>query len=94
MNRAQTIAWFCYPLALIPAVLVWPLWLLAAIGWAIARHFRPKGVKVTERNQAKATADLRRHRIDTAVQMQLAAQGLPNTPENRALVTMILLRDR
>jgi uncharacterized protein YlaN (UPF0358 family) len=49
-------------------------------------------VKVTERNRAKAAANQRAHRIQTAIQMQLAAQGLPNTPANRALVAVALNR--
>lgn len=92
MSTLKTLLWFCSPLALIPALLAWPLWLLLAIGWAIARCFRPKGVKVTERNRAKAAADLRRQRIRTVIQMQLAAQGLPDTPENRARVATVINR--
>jgi hypothetical protein len=92
VSTLKTLLWFCSPLALIPALLAWPLWLLAGIAWAIARCFRPKGVKVTEQNRAKAAANLRRHRIRTVVQMQLAAQGLPDTPENRARVVMSLGR--
>lgn len=92
MSTLKTLLWFCSPLILIPIVLAWPLWMLLAIGWGIARCFRPEGVKVTERNRAKAAANLRRHRIRTVVQMQLAAQGLPDTPANRARVVMSLGR--
>lgn len=92
MSTLKTLLWFCSPLALIPALLAWPLWLLAGIGWAIARCFRPAGVKVTERNRAKAAADARAHRINTVIQMQLAAQGLPDTPGNRARVATIINR--
>ncbi|GDX74642.1 hypothetical protein LBMAG40_12990 [Cyanobium sp.] len=92
MSPLKSLLWFCLPLALIPALLAWPLWLLASIGWAIARCFRPAGVKATERNRAIAAANARRHRIRTVVQMQLAAQGLPDTPENRARVAMSLNR--
>lgn len=84
MSNRRALLWFFFPFALIPALLVWPLWLLAGIGWAIARCFRPQGVKVTERNRAIAAANASRHRIRTVVQMKLAAQGLPDTPENRA----------
>jgi hypothetical protein len=84
VSPLKTFLWFCSPLALIPVVLAWPLWLLLAIGWGIARCFRPEGVKVTERNRAKAEANARAHRIRTVVAMKLAAEGLPNTPANRA----------
>jgi hypothetical protein len=47
-------------------------------------------VKATERNRAKAKANLQRQRVRTMVQMQLAAQGLPDTARNRALVAMHL----
>jgi hypothetical protein len=88
----KTFLWFCSPLALIPILLAWPLWLLLAIGWAIARCFRPEGVKATERNRAKAAANARAHRVQTAIQMQLAARRLPNTPENRARVSSSINR--
>lgn len=90
MSNLQALAWFCFPLALIPLGLLWPLWLLLGLGWAIARRFRPAGVKATERNRAKAAASLRRQRISTVIQIQLAAQGLPDTARNRALVAMSL----
>lgn len=92
MSPLKTFLWLCSPLALIPAVMLWPLWLLLAIGWGIARCFRPEGVKVTERNRAKAAANARTLRIQTVVQMQLAARGLPNTPENRARVSSSINR--
>jgi len=84
MSPLKTVLWLCSPLALIPIVMAWPLWLLLGIGWGIARCFRPEGVKVTERNRAKAAANATRHRIRTVVAMKLAAEGLPNTPGNRA----------
>jgi hypothetical protein len=49
-------------------------------------------VKVTERNRAKAEANARAHRIQTVIQMQLAARRLPNTPENRARVSSSINR--
>jgi hypothetical protein len=90
MTNLEALKWFCFPLALIPLALLWPLWLLLGIGWGIARCFRPAEVKATERNRAKAQANLRRQRIHTVIQMQLAAQGLPDTARNRALVAMHL----
>jgi hypothetical protein len=90
----QALGWFCLPLALILLALLWPLWLLLGIGWGIARCFRPAGVKAAERNRAKAAAELRRRRIETVIQMQLAAQGLPDTAQNRALVAMHLGNQR
>ena len=94
MTTLETIGWFCVPLAFILGAALWPLWVLAGIGWAVARCTRPEGEKVTERNRAQALADRRRHRIETVVQTQLAAQGLPDTPGNRALVVMSLRRGR
>lgn len=94
MTTLETIGWFCLPLAFIVGGMLWPLWVLIGIGWAVARCFRPEGEKVTDRNRAKAMADQRRHRIETVIQMQLAAQGLPDTPRNRALVVMSLRRTR
>jgi hypothetical protein len=90
MTNLEALKWFCFPLALIPLALLWPLWALLWIGWGIRRCFRPAGVKATERNRAKALANLRRQRIHTVIQMQLAAQGLPDTARNRALVAMHL----
>ena len=90
MSNFQALAWFCFPLALVALGLLWPLWLLLGIGWGIARCFRPAGVKATERNRAKALANLQRQRVHTLIQMQLAAQGLPDTARNRALVAMRL----
>lgn len=90
MTNLQALAWFCFPLALLVLGLLWPLWLLLGIGWGIARCFRPAGVKATERNRAKALANLQRQRVRTMVQMHLAAQGLPDTARNRALVAMHL----
>ena len=90
MTNLQALRWFLFPLALVALGLLWPLWLLLGAGWAIVRWFRPAGVKATERNRAKALANLRRQRIQTAIQMQLAAQKLPDTARNRALVAMHL----
>ena len=92
MSKREVISGLCIPFGMAAAVLAWPLWVVAGIGWAIARCFRPEGVKVTERNRAKVAANQRAHRIQTAIQMQLAAQGLPNTPANRALVAVALNR--
>jgi hypothetical protein len=61
----------------------------------LVRHLRkPEGQRVTERNRAKAQHNERQHRINTAVQMHLAANGLPNTPENRAWSITSLSRSR
>jgi hypothetical protein len=86
--------WLLWLACLIPALLVWPLWLAVAGVWLIARQFRPEGVKVTERNAARVRTSQRQHRIRTAVQMQLAAHGLPDTPENRAQVLQALAVER
>jgi hypothetical protein len=94
MNNWQTLAWFCFPLALLAAGMLWPLGALLGIGWAIARRFRPAEVKAAERMRARAKANLQRQRIETVIQMQLAAHQLPDTPRNRALVAMAIGRQR
>ena len=86
MSKRKIISGLCVPFAMLAATMTWPVWLLLAIGWGIARCFRPEGVKVTERNRAKAAANLRAQRIDTAIQMELTAHRLLDTPENRARV--------
>lgn len=92
MSKREIISGLFIPFGMAAAALAWPLWVVAGIGWAIARCFRPEGVKVTERNRAKAKANARAHRIQTVVQMQLAARRLPNTPENRARVSSSINR--
>lgn len=92
MSNRRALLWFFFPFASIPLLMLWPLWLLVAIGWLIARCFRPEGVQVTERNCAIAKANASGQRIYTAIQMQLAAHGLPDTPRNRSMVAMAINR--
>jgi hypothetical protein len=59
----------------------------------LVRHLlKPKGQKVTDRNWATVRHNERKHRIKTAIQMHLVANGLPNTPENRAWAITSLSR--
>jgi hypothetical protein len=86
----KALCWVCLPLALIPVAFLWPLGLVLGLGWAIARRFRPAEVKAAERSKARAVAELQRRRVETAIQMQLAAHGLPDTARYRALVALKL----
>jgi hypothetical protein len=81
------------PLAAIAMVFIWYVWLPPLLLALLVRHLRkPEGQKVTERNRAKAKHNERQHRIKTAIQMHLVANGLPNTPENRAWAITSLSR--
>ena len=83
--NAKDFLWLLAPLAAIAMVFIWYVWLPPLLLVWLVRHLRkPEGQRVTERNRAKAQHNERQHRINTAVQMHLAANGLPNTPENRA----------
>ena len=83
------------PLAAIAMVFIWYVWLPPLLLVLRVCHLRkPVGQKVTERNRAKAQRNERQHRINTAIQMHLAANGLPNTPENRAWAIGSLSRSR
>ena len=76
-------------------VFIWYVWLPPLLLVWLVRHLRkPEGQKVTERNRAKAVHNERQHRINTAIQMHLAANGLPNTPENREWAIGSLSRSR
>lgn len=87
--------WLLAPLAAIAMVFTLYLWLPPLLLVLLVRHLRkPEGQKVTERNRAKAQHNERQHRINTAIQMHLAANGLPNTPENRAWAIGSLSRSR
>ena len=83
--NAKDFLWLLAPLAAIAMVFIWYVWLPPLLLVWLVRHLRkPEGQRVTEWNRAKAQHNERQHRINTAVQMHLAANGLPNTPENRA----------
>ena len=87
-----TLVW---PLAGIAMLLTWYVWVPPLLLALLVRHLRkPEGQKVTERNRAKAKHNERQHRIKTAIQMHLAANGLPDTPENRAWAITALSRSR
>ena len=76
--------WLVWPLTAIAMLLTWYIWTPPLLLVLLVRHLRkPEGQKVTDRNWATVRHNERKHRIDTAVQMHLAANGLPNTPENR-----------
>ena len=89
---------FLWPLALmVPVLLVftWYIWAsLLLLVWLVRHLRKPEGQRVTERNRAKAQHNERQHRINTASQLHLAANGLPNTPENRAWAIGSLSRSR
>ena len=93
--NAKDFLWLLAPLAAIAMVFTLYLWLPPLLLVLLVRHLRkPEGQKVTERNRAKAQHNERQHRINTAIQMHLAANGLPNTPENRAWAIGSLSRSR
>jgi hypothetical protein len=93
--NAKDFLWLLVPPLMVLLVLTWYLWLPPLLLVWLVRHLRkPEGQKVTERNRAKAVHNERQHRINTAIQMHLAANGLPNTPENRAWAIGSLSRSR
>ena len=87
--------WLVWPLTAIAMLLTWYVWLPPLLLVLLVRHLlKPKGQKVTDRNWATVRHNERKHRITTAIKMHLAANGLPNTPENRAWVITSLSRSR
>lgn len=93
--NAKDFLWLLAPLVPVAMLMTWPVWVLLGIGWAIVHHYsKPHSQKMAERDQARAKHKAILHRIDTAVQMQLTAHGLPNTAENRALILTALSQDR
>jgi hypothetical protein len=94
-TSARTYLWLFAPLVPLLLLITWYLWAPPLLLVLLVRHLlKPKGQKVTERNRAKAQHNERQHRINTAIQMHLAANGLPNTPENRAWAITALSRSR
>jgi hypothetical protein len=98
MSTKATAKDFLWPLALlVPVVLliIWYVWLPPLLLVLLVRHLRkPQSQKVAERERAKAKHAETLRRVDTVIQMQLAAHGLPNTPRNRALVATAISQDR
>ncbi|MCP9891940.1 hypothetical protein KBY57_12885 [Cyanobium sp. Aljojuca 7D2] len=98
MSTKATAKDFLWPLALlVPVVLliIWYVWLPPLLLVLLVRHLRkPRSQKVAERERAKAKHAETLRRVDTVIQMQLAAHGLPNTPRNRALVATAISQDR
>ena len=91
--NAKDFLWLLAPLAAIAMVFIWYVWLPPLLLVLLVRHLlKPKGQKVTDRNWATVRHNERQHRITTAIQMHLAANGLPNTPENRAWAITSLSR--
>ena len=87
--------WFFFPLIPLLLLISWYLWLPPLLLVLLVRHLlKPQGQKVTERNWFQVRHNERQHRINTAIQMHLAANGLPNTPENRAWAISSLSRSR
>jgi ABC-type transport system involved in cytochrome bd biosynthesis fused ATPase/permease subunit len=85
--------WLVWPLTAIAMLLTWYVWAPPLLLVLLVRHLlKPKSQKVTDRNWATARHNERQHRIKTAIQMHLAANGLPNTPENRAWAITSLSR--
>ena len=69
---------------------LWPLLMVLLV-----RHLlKPKGQKVAERAQAKAKHAETLRRVETVIQMQLTAHGLPDTKRNRALVATAISQER
>jgi hypothetical protein len=94
-TSARTYLWLLAPLVPLALLLAWYVWLPPLLLVLLVRHLRkPEGQKVTERNWAKARHDEHQHRVKTLIQMHLAANGLPNTPENRAWAITALNRGR
>jgi hypothetical protein len=85
--------WLVWPLTAIAMLLTWYVWAPPLLLVLLVRHLlKPKGQKVTDRNWATVRHNERKHRIKTAIQMHLVANGLPNTPENRAWAITSLSR--
>ena len=94
-TSARTYLWLLVPPLMVLLVLTWYIWTPLALLVLLVRHLlKPKGQKVTDRNWATVRHNERKHRITTAIQMHLAANGLPNTPENRAWAITSLSRSR
>ena len=98
MSTKATAKDFLWPLALlVPVVLliIWYVWLPPLLLVLLVRHLRkPQSQKVAKRAQARAKHAETLRRVETVIQMQLAAHGLPNTPRNRALVATAISQDR
>ncbi len=93
--NAKDFLWLLAPLVPVAMLMTWPVWVLLGIGWAIVHHYRkPASQREAERDQARAKHKARLHRIDTVIEIQLAAHGLPNTPKNRALIATAISQDR
>ena len=76
-------------------LLTWYVWVPPLLLVLLVRHLRkPRSQKVAERERAKEKHAKTLRRVDTVIQMQLAAHGLPNTPRNRALVATAISQDR
>lgn len=79
----------------VAALALWYVWLPPLLLGLLVRHLRkPQSQKVAERERAKAKHAETLRRVDTVIQMQLAAHGLPNTPRSRALVATAISQDR
>ena len=94
--NAKDFLWLLAPLAAIAMVFIWYVWLPPLLLVWLVRHLRrPECQKVAERNRAKAKHAETLRRVDTVIQMQMAAHGLPDTAKNRALIaTAISSQDR
>ena len=87
--------WLVWPLTAIAMLLTWYIWTPPLLLVLLVRHLlKPKGQKVTDRNWATVRHNERKHRIKTAIQMHLTANGLPDTSENRAWAIGSLSRSR
>ena len=85
--------WLVWPLTAIAMLLTWYVWAPPLLLVLLVRHLlKPKGQKVTDRNWAQVRHNENQHRIKTVIQMHLVANGLPNTPENRAWAITSLSR--
>ena len=92
-TSARTYLYLLVPPLMVLLVLTWYIWTPPLLLVLLVRHLlKPKSQKVTDRNWATARHNERQHRIKTAIQMHLAANGLPNTPENRAWAITSLSR--
>ena len=92
-TSARTYLWLLVPPLMVLLVLTWYIWAPPLLLVLLVRHLlKPKGQKVTDRNWATVRHNERKHRIKTAIQMHLVANGLPNTPENRAWAITSLSR--
>lgn len=83
-----------WPLAVPLLVLAWlvspALLLLAWVGWLIQRAARPSEVKRAERAERQRSRQRSANRIGLAIQAQLIAHRLPDTPANRARMLQAL----